>query len=151
MKAICFCLKGEEESEIDYEDLMSEIIAKFGPSCFFCNLEGFFESDCPHFWDAVAEIKHPRHEGASSGVKASKARASEPQGKKMEALLEEAKEPETETEANVLKIDYKEAAWDAMNRVQYELATKEVEQKVKLELENEIRTRSAWAPEATLV
>ena len=36
--------------------------------------DGHFKSDCPQFWDAVAEIKHPRHEEALSGVKASKAR-----------------------------------------------------------------------------
>ena len=29
---------------------------------------------CSQFWDAVADIKHPRHEEALSGVKASKAR-----------------------------------------------------------------------------
>ena len=39
--------------------------------------------------------------------------------------------------ANDFKIDYKAAARDALNRVQHELATREIEQKVKLELENE--------------
>ena len=38
-----------------------------------CNLEGHFKSDCPQFWDGVADIKHPRLEEALSGVKASKA------------------------------------------------------------------------------
>ena len=35
------------------------------------------------------------------------------------------------------KIDYRGAARDALNRVQQELVTKEIEQKMKLELENE--------------
>ena len=42
-----------------------------------------------------------------------------------------------QTAADDFKIDYKAAARDARNRVQQELVTKEIEQKVKLELENE--------------
>ena len=41
------------------------------------------------------------------------------------------------TAADDFKIDYRAAARDALNRVQQELVTKEIEQKVKLELENE--------------
>ena len=47
---------------------------KYGPKCFFCNLEGHFKSDCTQFWDAVADEKHSRLEEAFSGVKASRAR-----------------------------------------------------------------------------
>ena len=32
--------------ELDHEDFMRGVIAKFGPRCFFCNLEGHFKSDC---------------------------------------------------------------------------------------------------------
>ena len=41
------------------------------------------------------------------------------------------------TSAEDFKIDYRAAASDVLNRVQQELVTKEIEQKVKLELENE--------------
>ena len=68
MKAIGFSLEDEDASEVDHEDFMRGAIAKFGPRCLFCNLEGQFKPDC------VAIIKHPRHEEALLVVKASKAR-----------------------------------------------------------------------------
>ena len=149
MKAIGFSLEDEDASEVDHEVFMRGVIAKFGPRCLFCNLEGHFKSDCPQFWDAVADIKHPRHEEALSGVKASKARLSseaearrkaklqELATKKMQAVTEERCEPEPVTAADDFKIDYRAAARDAVNRVQQELVTKEIKQKVMLELENE--------------
>ena len=41
------------------------------------------------------------------------------------------------TAADDFKIDHRRAARDALNRVQQELVTKKIEQKMKLELENE--------------
>ena len=41
------------------------------------------------------------------------------------------------TVADDFEINYRAAVRDALNRVQQEMVTKEIEQKVKLELENE--------------
>ena len=97
----------------------------------------------------IVHIKHPRYEVALSGVKASEARLlSEAEArrkeipqelatKKMQAVTKEIRKPEPVTAVDDFKTDYRAAARDALNRVQQELVTKEIEQKVKLELENE--------------
>ena len=55
----------------------------------------------------------------------------------MQAVTEETCEPEPVTAADDFKFDYRAAVRDALNRVQQELVTKEIKQKVELELENE--------------
>ena len=126
-------------------------------------MEGQIKSDGPQFWDAVADIKHPRHEAALSSVKASKARLlseaearrkEKPQElalRKMQAVTEEMREPEPVTAADDFKIDQRAAARDVLNRVQQVLVTKEIEQKVKLELENEKTQEKLNAFEASEV
>ena len=57
--------------------------------------------------------------------------------KKMQAVTEETFEPEPVTAADDFKIDFRAAARDALNRVQQGFVTKEIEEKMKLELENE--------------
>ena len=130
MKAIGFSLEDEDASQVDHENFKRGVIAKFGPRCFFCILAGHFKSDCPQFWNTVADMKHPRHEEALSGVKASKARLlsevearrkQKPQElatKKMQAVTEETCETEPVTAADDFKIDYRAAARDALNKVQ---------------------------------
>ena len=55
----------------------------------------------------------------------------------MPAVTEEIREPEPVAAVDDFKIDYRAAARDAPNRVQQELVTNEIEQKAKLEVENE--------------
>ena len=123
---------------------------KYGPRCFFCNLDGHFKSDCTQFWDAVADAKHPRHEEALLGVKASRARLmnnaesrkkevtpSTFTSKKAKTLPDEAIASRLEAEsAGPLKVDYGLAARTALQNVQQELATEEVKQWVRSELES---------------
>ena len=74
MKAIGHFLDDVDASDEDHEEYVRGLIMKYGPRCFFCNLEGHFKSDCTQCWDAVANAKHPRHEEALLGVKTSRAR-----------------------------------------------------------------------------
>ena len=86
MKAIGHFLDDVDATDEDHEEYVRGLIMKYGPRCLFCYLESHFKSDCTQFWDAVADVKHPRHEEALSGVKASRAR-----------LMNEAESRRTET------------------------------------------------------
>ena len=55
----------------------------------------------------------------------------------MQAVTEKMREPEPVTAAYDFKIANRAAARDALNRVQQKLVTKEIDQKVRLGLENE--------------
>ena len=74
MKAKGYFLDDVDATDEDHEEYVRGLIMKYSPRCFFCNLEGHVKSDGTQFWDAVADAKHPRHEEALSGVKASRAR-----------------------------------------------------------------------------
>ena len=116
----------------------------------FCNLEGHFKSDCIQFWDAVADAKHPRHKETLSGVEASQARLmNEAESwkkevttgtftiKKVKPLPNEAVASILEAESAVaLKVEYGLLARTALQIAKQELATKEVGQWVRSELEN---------------
>ena len=150
MKAIGYFLDDVDATDEDHEEYVRGLIMKYGPRCFFCNLEGHFKSDCTQFWDAVADAKHPRHEEALSGVKASRARLmNEAESrrkettpstfttKKVKTLPDEVVASSLEAEsASPLKVDYGLAARTALQNVKQELATKEVDQWVRSELES---------------
>ena len=115
---------------------------KYVPKCFFCNLEGHFKADCTQFLDAVADAKHPRHEEALSGVKACRARLmNEAESRRLETTPSTFTTKKVKTlpnevvasglgaeSAGPLKVNYGLAARAALQKVQQELATKEVEQ-----------------------
>ena len=149
MKAIGYFLEDADATDEDHEEYVRGLIMKYGPRCFFCNLEGHFKSDCAQFWDAVADVKHPRHEEALSGVKASRARLmNEAESRRKETTPStfttkkvktwpEGVASNLETESSSpLKVDYGLAARTALQNVKQDLATKEVEQWVRSELES---------------
>ena len=150
MKAIGYFLEDADATDEDHEEYVRGLIIKYGPRCFFCNLEGHFKSDCTQFWDAVADAKHPRHEEALSGVKASRARLmNEAESrrkettpstfttKKVKTWPDEVVASNLEAESSSpLKVDYGLAARTALQNVKQDLATKEVEQWVRSELES---------------
>ena len=102
------------------------------------------------FWYAVADAEHPRHEEALSGVKASRARLlNETESRKQEVtqcifttekvktLPDDAIASSLEVEtAGTLKVDYGLTVQTALQNVQQELATKEIEQWARSEMEN---------------
>ena len=149
MKSIGYFLDEFDATDEDHEEYVRELIMKYGPRCFFCKLEGHFKSDCTQFWDAVAEAKHPGLKEAFSGVKASRTRLmnkaeyitkttpSTFTTKKVKNLPDEVIASSLEAEsAGPLKVDYGLASRTALQNVQQELATREVAQWVRSELES---------------
>ena len=74
MKAIGYFLDDVDATHEDHEEYVRGLMMRNGPRCFFCNLGAQFKSDWTQFWNAVADAKHPRHEEALSGAKASRTR-----------------------------------------------------------------------------
>ena len=72
MKAIGYFFDDVDATDEDNEKYVRGLVRKYGPRCFFFNLEGNFKSDCTQFWDAVADAKlsdmkwHFRHSSQSS-------------------------------------------------------------------------------------
>ena len=106
-------------------------------------MEGHFKSDCTQFWDAVADAKHPRHEEALSGVKASRARLmNEAESRRKETTpstftTKKVRTWPDEVVASNLEAESSsphKAARTALQNVKQDLATKEVEQWVRSEL-----------------
>ena len=150
MKAIGHFLDDVDATDEYHEEYVRGLIMKYGPRCFFCNLEGHFKSDCNQFWDAVADAKYPRHEEAVSGVKAGRARLmNEAESrrkettpstfttKKVKTLPDEVVASNLEAEsAGPPKVENGLAARTALQNVKQELATKKVEQWVRSEMES---------------
>ena len=163
MKSLGYAPDEEDMSQMEEHEFYSGLITKIGARYFFCNQEGHFRMDCPLFWEAVKNQSHPKPKLALTAVQNQRNRQGEFETKKLEGPNVElpTKSMKTVTqcgsaaEATAKKapeIDYEKAAAEAINKVKQDLAAKEIEQRLKQEIEkqnfNEALTGSKPAPEA---
>ena len=119
--------------------------------------------DCSLFWEAVKNQSHPKHKLALAAVqntrnrqpefdkKYTEAPSAELPTKTVKAVVQVKNAIEAENK-NPLEINYEKAAAEAIHKVKQDLATKEIEQRLKQEIErqklNETLSRSMPMPEA---
>ena len=153
----------EDMSQMEEHEFYSGLIIKIGARCFFCNQEGHIRMDCPLFWEAVKNQSHPKHNLALAAVHNQRNRQGEFETKNLEtpsaelptktvkAVAQVNKAIEA-TARNALEINYEKAAAEAINKVKQDLAAKEIEQRLKQEIErqkmNEALGCSQSIPEA---
>ena len=154
MKSLGYAPDEGDMSQTEEHEFYSGLIIKIGARCFFCNQEGHFRMDCPLFWEAVKNQSHPKHKLALPVVqntKNSEAPSAELPTKTVKAVAQVKNAIEAET-MNSLEINYEKAAAEAINKVKQDLATKEIEQRLKQEIErqklNDTLSRSVPMPEA---
>ena len=142
MKNLGFAPDEEDMSQTEEHEFYSGLIIKIGARCFFCNQEGHFRLDCPLFWKAVKNQSHPKHKLALAAVQNQRNRQTEFETKNSEAPSAELPTKTVKavtqvnsaieaTAKNALEINYEKAAAEAINKVKQDLATKEIEQRLK--------------------
>ena len=146
MKSLGYAPDEEDMSQMEEHEYYSGLIIKIGARCFFCNQKGHFRMDCPLFWEAVKNQSHPKHKLALAAVQNQRNRQTEFEAKNLEApstelptktvkAVTEAKNAIEATAKNALEINYEKAASEAINKVKQDLATKEIEKRLKQEIE----------------
>ena len=136
----------EEEDMIQTEEheFYSGLIIKIGVRCFFCNQEGHFRIDCLLFREVVKNQNHPKHQLALAAVQITRNRPAENDLNNKEAASDElstktvkavtqTKDAPGAEKRNSQEIKYERAAAEAINKVKQDLATKEIEQRLKRE------------------
>ena len=148
VKSLGYAPDEEDMSQMEEREFYSGLIIKIGARCFFCNQEGHFRMDCPLSWEAVKNQSHPKHKLAFAAVQNQRNRQTEFETKNSEAQSAElpTKTAKTVTQVssameakamNSLEINYEGAAAEAINKVKQDLATKEIEQRLKQEIERQ--------------
>ena len=148
MKSLGYAPDEEDMSQMEEHEYYSGLIIKIGARCFFCNQEGHFRMDCPLFWDAVKNQSHPKHKLALAAVQNQRNRQTEYEAKNLEApstelptktlkAVTQANNAIKATAKNALEISYEKAASEAINKVKQDLATKEIEQRLKQEIDRQ--------------
>ena len=163
MKSLGYAPDEEDMSQMEEHEFYSGLIIKIGARCFFCNQEGHFRMDCPLFWEAVKNQGHPKHKLALAAVQNTRNRQAELETKNSEAPSAElpTKTVKAVTQVNNAmeakarnspETNYERAVAEAINKIKQDLATKEIEQRLKQEIEkqklNETLSWSVPVPEA---
>ena len=163
MKSLGYAPDEEGMSQMEEHEYYSGLIIKIGARCFFCNQEGHFRMVCPLFWEAVKDQSHPKHKLALAAVQNQRNRQNEFETKNLGAPSTElpTKTVKAVTQVNsgleararnTLEINYDKAAAEAINKVKQDLAAKEIEQRLKQEIDrqkfNEALAGSKSTPEA---
>ena len=148
MKSLGYAPDEEDMSQMEEHEYYSGLIIRIGARCFFSNQEGHFRMDCPLFWEAVKNQSHPKHKLTLARVQNQRNRQTEFETKNSEAPNAElpTKTVKTVTQVNsaieataknALEINYEKAATESINKVKQDLATKEIEQRLKQEIEKQ--------------
>ena len=163
MKSLGYAPDEEDMSQMEEHEYYNGLIIKIGARCFFCNQEGHFRMDCPLFWEAVKDQSHPKHKLALAAVQNQRNRQNEFESRNLGTPSTELPTKTVKAVTHVngaiksaagnsLEINYEKAATEAIAKVKQDLAAKEIEQRLKLEIEkqnfNEALTGSNPTPEA---
>ena len=135
-------------NQLEEQEFYCGLITKIGARYFFCNPEGHFKMDCLLFWEALKNQNHPKHKLALAEVQNNRNRQSENDLNNKEAAGGELSTKTVKAvtrnqdatgaeKRNSLEINYERAAADATNIVKQDLATKEIEQRLKQEIEKQ--------------
>ena len=164
MKCLGYAPDEEDLSQTEEHEFYSGLIIKIGVRCFFCDHEGHFRMDCLLFWEAMKNQNYPKRKLALAAVQNTRNRQAEIDLKNTEAASGElttktvkaVMQVKTAMDAeagNSLEINYEKAAAEAINKVKQDLATKEIEQRLRQEIEtqklNDTLCRTISVPEAT--
>ena len=165
MKSLGYAPDEEDMSQMEEHEFYSGLIIKIGARCFFCNQEGHFRMDCSLFGEAVKNQSHPKHKLALAAVQNTRYRQAEFETRNSEApnaklatktvkaVTQVNNAMETMTRKSP-EINFERAAAEAINKVKQDLATKEMEERLKQEIEkqklNETLSWSVPVPEAVV-
>ena len=148
MKGLGYAPDEEDMSQMEEHEYYSGLIVKIGARCFFCNQEGHFRMDCPLFWEAVKDKNHPKHKLVLAAVQNQRNRQTEFDSRnsgtpntelptKTVKAVTHVNGAIESTAGNPLEINYEKAATEAINKVKQDLAAKEIEQRLKQEIERQ--------------
>ena len=146
MKSLGYAPDEEDLSQMEKHEFYSGLIIKIGARCFFCNQESHFRMDCWLFWEAAKNQNYPKYKLALAAVQNTRNRQAVIDLKNTEAASVELSTKTVKAVTQVkaatvavtrdsLKINYEQAAAEAINKMKQDLVTKEIEQRLKQEIE----------------